>query len=211
MWVEQEPRQGFERPVEPGTIGREGCDVTLPDPDVSRHHATVRLLDNDSIAIEDLGSTNGTFVNEKKVRGITELNSGDRVRFGNTIWLLHDASGATRMAATTDGAPGLTRVRPAHASGPTGPSTPPTAPDRPEAPSPAADQAAARGDVPKPDDVAPSVVQRALPVQPPSVPDFGTGSRRVRGSAARRLEATVVSYAIVIGTAGAVVAYLAQR
>jgi pSer/pThr/pTyr-binding forkhead associated (FHA) protein len=90
VWIEQTPRQGMEQPVGPATIGREGCDIVVPDPEMSRRHAAVRILD-EGLAIEDLGSKNGTFVNDRRIEGIAELKQGDRVRFGNTVWELQAA------------------------------------------------------------------------------------------------------------------------
>jgi pSer/pThr/pTyr-binding forkhead associated (FHA) protein len=87
-FIEEAPIKGLERPAEPGiTIGRGSGDVMLADPEVSREHASLRQVDSE-LAIEDLGSSNGTFVNEHRVEGITELSVGDRVRFGNTVWRL---------------------------------------------------------------------------------------------------------------------------
>lgn len=80
--------EGRRRPATPGTtIGRADCDVELNDPDVSRRHAVVRRVDG-GLAIEDVDSTNGTFVNETRISGLTQLGVGDRVRFGNTVWRL---------------------------------------------------------------------------------------------------------------------------
>ena len=64
------------------TVGRgQGCQVQLNDPMVSQLHA--RLFRSDrGLHIEDLGSTNGTFVNGKKVGGPSRLKKGDRVRVG---------------------------------------------------------------------------------------------------------------------------------
>jgi pSer/pThr/pTyr-binding forkhead associated (FHA) protein len=90
VWVELAPRGGMRQAVAPGTIGREDCDIVVPDPAMSRRHAAVRTLDS-GIAIEDLGSTNGTFVNDRRIYGIAELKQGDRVRFGNTVWELQAA------------------------------------------------------------------------------------------------------------------------
>ena len=90
VWVEQAPRAGWRQPVTPATIGREGCDIVVPDPQMSRRHAVVRALDS-GVAIEDLGSKNGTFVNDRPIAGITELKEGDRVRFGKTVWELQAA------------------------------------------------------------------------------------------------------------------------
>jgi pSer/pThr/pTyr-binding forkhead associated (FHA) protein len=88
LFVEEEPMTGVERLVRPGaTIGREGCDIVLADPEVSRVHARIREVDA-APAVEDLGSTNGILVNGQRVTGITVLSGGDQVRFGNTIWRL---------------------------------------------------------------------------------------------------------------------------
>jgi pSer/pThr/pTyr-binding forkhead associated (FHA) protein len=90
-FIEETPMEGYTRPAAPGTtIGRAGCDVDLTDPDVSRRHAVVRALD-DGLAVEDLGSTNGTFVNDTRIEGVAPLQPGDRVRFGNTVWQLSPA------------------------------------------------------------------------------------------------------------------------
>jgi pSer/pThr/pTyr-binding forkhead associated (FHA) protein len=87
-FIEEAPIEGLERPVEPGeTIGRDECEIELNDPDVSRRHAVLRQVD-EGLAIEDLGSKNGTFVNDRRVSGIVPVGAGDRVRFGNTVWRL---------------------------------------------------------------------------------------------------------------------------
>jgi pSer/pThr/pTyr-binding forkhead associated (FHA) protein len=87
-FIEEMPIGGLERPAQPGTtIGRAGCDIALADPEVSREHAVLREIES-ALAVEDLGSKNGTFVNEQPVHGITELAAGDQVRFGNTVWRL---------------------------------------------------------------------------------------------------------------------------
>jgi pSer/pThr/pTyr-binding forkhead associated (FHA) protein len=87
-FIEEAPIEGLERPVAPGaTIGRAECEIELNDPDVSRRHAVLRQVD-DGVGIEDLGSKNGTFVNDRRVSGIVPVGAGDRVRFGNTVWRL---------------------------------------------------------------------------------------------------------------------------
>jgi pSer/pThr/pTyr-binding forkhead associated (FHA) protein len=88
VFVEEAPIAGLERPAHPGTtIGRADCEIELNDPDVSRRHAAVRQVDA-GLALEDLGSTNGTWVNGLRIEGIVELSAGDEVRLGNTIWRL---------------------------------------------------------------------------------------------------------------------------
>jgi len=61
-------------------IGR-GKDMDV-DPSVSRHHATVALIEG-VLTVRDLGSTNGTFVNEERVQQ-RQLQVGDTLTFGNT-------------------------------------------------------------------------------------------------------------------------------
>src|SRR4051794_41865227 len=91
--------EGREQTLSAGsTIGREGCDVNLMDPEVSRRHATIRDQGG-SLAIEDLGSTNGTFVNGSRIATVTVLSDGDEVRLGNTVWSIRGAAPAGARAA----------------------------------------------------------------------------------------------------------------
>jgi pSer/pThr/pTyr-binding forkhead associated (FHA) protein len=63
----------------------DGIDIPLSDPTISSRHATF-VVDGagGTIALEDTGSTNGTFVNDEHVgfNGRRDLKDGDRVRFG---------------------------------------------------------------------------------------------------------------------------------
>ncbi|MHB8463320.1 MAG: FHA domain-containing protein [Acidimicrobiales bacterium] len=67
------------------TLGRSpGCGVSLQDSTVSQVHA--RLFRQGSrLWIEDLGSTNGTWVNRNKVSAPVALKRGDRVSVGGTV------------------------------------------------------------------------------------------------------------------------------
>jgi hypothetical protein len=58
------------------------CDLRLVDPGVSRHHAELRV-ENDQVVLVDLGSTNGTFVNGQPVRRVA-LTDGTRISLGRT-------------------------------------------------------------------------------------------------------------------------------
>jgi diguanylate cyclase (GGDEF)-like protein len=74
------------------TIGRaENADVSFPDaPSVSRHHAQIRH-GGETILIEDLGSRNGTWINDAPIRGPQVLKSGDRFQVGSVHFkLLHE-------------------------------------------------------------------------------------------------------------------------
>ncbi len=67
------------------TVGRAaGCGVALPDDTfVSQLHARVFRRDDDFF-IEDLGSTNGTYLNGKQVSASSVVRKGDRVQVGRT-------------------------------------------------------------------------------------------------------------------------------
>lgn len=65
------------------TIGRENADLTVDDEELSRRHAAVRPVP-DGIAIRDLGSLNGTFVNGARLERETTLRSSGTVRVGST-------------------------------------------------------------------------------------------------------------------------------
>lgn len=67
------------------TVGRAaGCGVALPDDTfVSQLHARVFRRDGD-LFVEDLGSTNGTYLNGKKVSAASVMRKGDRVQVGRT-------------------------------------------------------------------------------------------------------------------------------
>ena len=67
------------------TIGRaDKCHVVLDDTYVSQVHARI-FSRGDSYFLEDLGSTNGTYLNRKRVGGTTELQRGDKVKVGKTV------------------------------------------------------------------------------------------------------------------------------
>ena len=67
------------------TVGRSAsCQITIDDTFVSQVHARISQRDNE-VVIEDLGSTNGTFVNGNRLSAPVTLRIGDRVQFGNTV------------------------------------------------------------------------------------------------------------------------------
>lgn len=68
------------------TIGRKPDNMLiLSDAYVSGNHAKILLKNNDCI-IEDLNSTNGTFVNEEKIEGRVYLSAGDEIKIGSSIF-----------------------------------------------------------------------------------------------------------------------------
>ena len=68
------------------TVGRaSGCQIAIPDDTyVSQLHARIFRRDG-QIFVEDLGSTNGTFLNRKKVSAPQPLRRGDRLQIGKTV------------------------------------------------------------------------------------------------------------------------------
>nr|WP_283251074.1 FHA domain-containing protein [Rhabdothermincola salaria] len=67
------------------SIGRAaGCQITVDDTYVSQIHARVFTRDGQWL-VEDLGSTNGTWMNRQRVSGPMVVQRGDRVQVGNTV------------------------------------------------------------------------------------------------------------------------------
>jgi hypothetical protein len=81
------PDKRYELTAVTNTIGRSpGNEITINDPEISRRHAQI-VVQGQGFAIEDLGSTNGTFVNGQRCAGRTPLRHGDRIEFGDTVSL----------------------------------------------------------------------------------------------------------------------------
>jgi pSer/pThr/pTyr-binding forkhead associated (FHA) protein len=227
VFIEQAPSEGAEHAVESGwTIGREGCDISVTDSDVSRKHAEVEIVAGE-LSIQDLGSTNGTYVNGERIDQPRRLSSGDEIRMGSTVWLLRGPAGETRVAdAMSDAERNATMVsqdaippsaaEPVTADQPTALSPPreeaPTPareaapPAREAAPAPAPAAASrSRGDVPQPD-FAPSAIRRIVPVDaPPAFTPESQAGRR--GSAATRGGATFFTTAVIALTTAGVILY----
>ena len=96
--------QGGEFPLRPDReiiIGRScDLDMVLVEDMVSRKHAKI-TTDEKGVSIQDLGSTNGTFVNGEKIRKV-ELKDGDRILIGTSIIKL--------VAVTGDGLEALSET-----------------------------------------------------------------------------------------------------
>lgn len=69
------------------TLGRVGeCTYAFDDPSLSREHARLVRVGNDWI-LKDAGSTNGTFVNDKRLKTAHPLSDGDRLQLGSATKL----------------------------------------------------------------------------------------------------------------------------
>jgi hypothetical protein len=65
------------------TLGRGDVEIRLDDPFASSAHARISR-EGRVLVIEDLGSTNGTYLNEEPLNGPQPLHSGDRIRIGDS-------------------------------------------------------------------------------------------------------------------------------
>jgi diguanylate cyclase (GGDEF)-like protein len=67
-------------------VGRDhDCDIVVDLDNVSRRHARFSVTTH-GVTVEDLGSTNGTYVGEKEIREQTQLRSGDFVKVGGGLF-----------------------------------------------------------------------------------------------------------------------------
>ncbi len=71
-------------------VGRDlSNDIVINDPEISRRHARLFLQGN-SYILEDLGSTNGSFVNGQRLMGPNVLRPGDVITFGERMSLVYE-------------------------------------------------------------------------------------------------------------------------
>ncbi len=127
--VRQGARAGTVFPLTADSVvlGREeGVDISLRDPEVSRQHARVSWQSG-TYVLEDLGSTNGTFLNGMQITGQRPLRPGDSIGLGQTILVLQPQGAAEPTSA-------MPAPRPAAAQAPAQPAYVPPPPPLPSAP-----------------------------------------------------------------------------
>jgi predicted component of type VI protein secretion system len=96
------PGKVFELNMDSMSVGREaGNDIVIQDAEISRNHARLTRR-GAAFLLEDLGSTNGTFVNHQRITSPRMLAPGDDVGFGEIVVLSYQGEGA----AATVAAPG---------------------------------------------------------------------------------------------------------
>lgn len=82
--------RGMEYDVESGaTLGRGNVEIHLEDPFASTRHARL-VRQGGAVVLEDLGSTNGTYLNEELLEGPRPLHPGDRIRIGDSTFTYED-------------------------------------------------------------------------------------------------------------------------
>ncbi|NLE43091.1 MAG: FHA domain-containing protein [Chloroflexi bacterium] len=133
-----QPGQIFDLNHDILTLGRDpGNDIVIVDPQTSRQHARI-MRRGGLMILEDLGSTNGTFVNGVRLTGPHTLSNDDVIGIGDAVILTFRVSGipSTETVVGRPPAPGQTPSEPmAAAPAPASSYTPPpAAATRPPAP-----------------------------------------------------------------------------
>jgi predicted component of type VI protein secretion system len=190
-------------------VGRENADVTVNDDEVSRRHLAVRPHE-DGVELEDLGSTNGTFVDGARLSAVVVLSSSARVILGETEIEIEVEEPEPEFD------PGATRLR----------ERPPERDATIVAPVPAApppDATIAGAPVPPRPRAAPAEPRRPAPVAAAPGPAAAVGAqpfgsftpaaptRRRGGAATRQWGAAGIVFIVIIATAIALIVYFAAR
>lgn len=166
-------RMDFEKPEV--TIGRvQGNDIILPKGNVSKRHSRIVLKDKRFIVV-DLKSTNGTYVNGRKITSPLVVKPGDKIYIGDFIMAV-EGEGLEQSdhgAAEADAAPA-----PAEAASPSTPQPAPAASAPAEAAPMAAEPMHVSSPVTDPPPPAPSAQPSAPSAQPPPLnPSVGDGGQ----------------------------------
>ena len=95
-------------------VGRDEADLTIDDPEISRRHAVIRPVEG-GVQVEDLGSSNGTLVDGRRIDAPTVLQPDDSLYLGTTTLKLVELpaeapSGVARVAASAVGRAPLRRL-----------------------------------------------------------------------------------------------------
>jgi FHA domain len=77
------PGEAYEIPNYGATLGRGEVEIRLDDPFASSRHARISR-EGSVVVIEDLGSTNGTYLNDELLTGPQPLHDGDHIRIGDS-------------------------------------------------------------------------------------------------------------------------------
>jgi len=102
------PGMAFDLTKEVTLLGRDVTnDIALGDAEVSRQHARLTRTPG-GVVVEDLGSTNGTFINGERLVAPRVMAMGDLLGFGETVTLAFESS-APEGAATVMGGPAVRR------------------------------------------------------------------------------------------------------
>jgi len=193
------------------TVGRLDGDVVVDDAKLSRRHAVFRVV-RGGLEVEDLGSTNGTFVQGRRIDGSTRLDDGVLVRLGSNEFVaeVEEVADATILdAAPVAGLSGARTVAAPRSFAQPAANPVPAPPAVTQVPAPAAVT-----QVPEPAAATPppAPAGRAhAPAAPAPVGAFSPPAGRRGGLATRSWIPVALSYGSVLLTAIALVVYFAAR
>ena len=141
------PEKKFTLSKQEIIIGRDAnADVVINIAEVSRRHSRMRL-EPSGYVIEDLGSTNGTFVNGQRLTGPHMLRPGERVQLGEAVTLAYQVAAFDMDATVVTPSSGFDTVAAGQAPmAPPAAAAPPPRPVQPRQPPPV--QPAYSGHVP---------------------------------------------------------------
>lgn len=115
-------RRSFSLHKDSTVIGRrEDCDLRIPLGEISRKHCRISL-DGEALRLEDLGSSNGTYVNGNRIQEAT-VHAGDTIQLGHIAFVVQ----VDGVPADEDLAPQLVTAQPNQET---------TTPQRPATPAP---------------------------------------------------------------------------
>jgi ABC transport system ATP-binding/permease protein len=171
-------------------IGREDTDLAIDDDEMSRRHAVVRRHAN-RLQVEDLGSTNGTFVDGARIDEPTLLGGGAEIKVGTTVLVVEGVLPVSESTGDIVAPRNATRVS---AAIPEGAAPPPPS---------ATPITATAGPAPAAPPAAP--VQAVGEFRPPE------RSRKQPGLASRSWVPVALSFGTVIIVAIALVIYFSQH
>ena len=171
-------------------IGREDTDLAIDDEELSSRHAVVRRHAN-RLQVEDLGSTNGTFVDGNRIAEPTLLGGGAEIKIGTTVLVVEGVLpvGSSESGRELGDARNVTRVSQSVGS-----------------PQAAAEESA-------PPSSTPVTAQPATQAQPtqPVTPFHPPTQPRQKGLASRSWVPVALSFGSVIIVAIALVIYFSQH
>lgn len=102
LYVLQGPDKGrtFSTIEEACVLGRESTQIPLTDNSISRRHAELRK-ESGSWVLEDFHSSNGTYLNGKRIYQTTRINHGDQIKLGSTLMVFSGDESVERFSGVS--------------------------------------------------------------------------------------------------------------